>query len=281
MLSLLGLGGESGAAEWQRASLGAVELEYRLQGVGEPVVLVHAGVFADWFESLTAEPALRRFQLVTYHRIGYAGSGRVARPTSIAEQASQLHALLSKLELHHVHLVGHSSGALIALQLALDAPDLVQTLTLLEPALPVAGPSPGIASAVSQYRSGQREAAIETFMRTVAGPDYRASVDRTIPRAFEQALVDAPTFFEYELPAVRAFNFNADDAKRIRSPVLLVLGERSDGVSPIWRQRHELLLQWIPRAESFVLPGATHLLQLQNPRAMAERLARWCRAGKP
>ena len=274
MLSLLALGSESGAAEWKRTSLGAVELEYQVRGSGEPVVFVHAGVFADWFGPLIDEPALRPYQLVTYHRIGYAGSSRVAQPTSIADQAAQLHSLLTQLGLRRVHLVGHSSGALIAMQFALDAPGTVQTLTLLEPALPIAGQaSPGIASAVSQYHAGQRDAAIDRFMRTVAGTDYRAIIERTNPRAFAQAIADAPTFFEYELPAVRAFSFGAGDASRLRVPVLAVIGERSDEVSPIWRQRHELLLRWIPGAEAFVLPGATHLLQLQNPREMAQRLA--------
>jgi pimeloyl-ACP methyl ester carboxylesterase len=274
MLSLLASGSESGAAEWQRVSLDAVELEYQLSGTGEPVVLVHGGVFADWFGSLIREPALRNFQLLTYHRIGYAGSSRIGPPTSIADQAAQLRSLLSRLGMRRVHLVGHSSGALIAIQLALDAPEMVQTLSLLEPALPIDGQSsPGIASALSQYRLGQHLAAIDTFMRTVAGPDYRATIDRVAPRAFDQARSDAPTFFEHELPAVRAFDFSADDAKRLQAPVLLVIGERSGAVSPIWRLRHQLLLEWIPGAEAFVLPGATHLLQLQNPRGMAERMA--------
>jgi pimeloyl-ACP methyl ester carboxylesterase len=58
-----------------------VELEHEVRGTGEPVVLVHAGVFADWFEPLMAEPALRaRHRLVHYHRVGYAGSDRVAGP---------------------------------------------------------------------------------------------------------------------------------------------------------------------------------------------------------
>jgi pimeloyl-ACP methyl ester carboxylesterase len=235
---------------------------------------VHAGVFADWFGSLIEEPALRSFQLLIYHRIGYAGSSRIARPTSIADQAAQLRSLLSKLGMRRVHVVGHSSGALIAMQLALDAPEMVLTLSLLEPALPIAGQSsPGIASAMSQYRSGQHTAAIDTFMRAVAGSDYRAVIDRIGPRAFEQARSDAPTFFEHELPAVRAFDFSADDAKRLTSPVLLVMGQHSGVVSPVWRQRHRLLLEWIPGAEAFVLPGATHLLQLQNPRGIAEGIA--------
>ena len=32
-----------------RAALGGVELEYEVQGTGEPVVLMHPGHFADWF----------------------------------------------------------------------------------------------------------------------------------------------------------------------------------------------------------------------------------------
>ena len=109
-------------------------------------------------------------------------------------------------------------------------------------------------------------------MRAVAGDDYRATLDRVLPRAMDQGIADADSFFEHELPAVRAWKFDARDARRLRAPVLLVMGGRSDNVSPIWRQRHELLLGLLPGAESFVLPGATHLLHLQNPGALADRI---------
>ena len=58
-----------------------VELEHETLGAGEPVVLVHAGICAAWFEPLMREPALvDRYRLVSYHRVGYAGSGQVAGP---------------------------------------------------------------------------------------------------------------------------------------------------------------------------------------------------------
>jgi hypothetical protein len=64
---------------FSRAVVDGVELEYQVLGAGEPVVLVHAGVFADWFKPLLEEPALTgRCRVVSYHRVGYAGSGRVA-----------------------------------------------------------------------------------------------------------------------------------------------------------------------------------------------------------
>ena len=41
----------------------------------------------------------------------------------------------------------------------------------------------------------------------------------------------------------------------------------------VFRRRHELLLAWLPDVKGFILPDANHLLHVQNPRGMAERLA--------
>ena len=67
-----------------------------------------------------------------------------------------------------------------------------------------------------------------------------------------------------------AASLRQEDASRINQPALVVLGDRTD---PIFRERRELLLDWLPNAEPFDLPGATHLLHLENPRGMAEGLA--------
>jgi 3-oxoadipate enol-lactonase len=88
-----------------------VELEHEVHGTGEPVVLVHAGIVADFFQPLMAEPALRdHYRLVGYHRVGYAGSDRVAGTVSIEDQAAHCLALLRDLGIGRAHLVGHSSA---------------------------------------------------------------------------------------------------------------------------------------------------------------------------
>jgi pimeloyl-ACP methyl ester carboxylesterase len=273
---------QGASKEWTRAPLEGVEIEYQVRGTGEPVVFVHAGVFAEWFEPLLKEAALRaRYRLITYHRVGYAGSARVTGAVSIGQQAAQLRALLRRLGIERAHVVGHSSGGLIALQLALDAPESVQSLALLEPALSVRGtsasptpaPRSGVVTAIERYRAGDRPGAVDTFLRTVAGAEYRAALDQALPQAFAHAVNDAATFFEQELPAVQAWSFREEDARRVRQPVLAVMGARSSAVSPIWQQRQNLLLAWFPDAEPFELAGATHLLHVQNPHDMAERLA--------
>ena len=128
--SLVG-GSESVARGLQRATLDGVELEYEVRGSGEPVLLVHAGAFADWFAPLVAEPSLAsRYALINYHRVGYGGSARPDGPISIVDQAAHCRMLLGRLGVERAHVVGHSSGANIALQLALDAPGSVRSLTL-------------------------------------------------------------------------------------------------------------------------------------------------------
>ncbi len=260
----------------KRAAAGGVELAYEVAGDGEPVVLIHAGVCADWFQNLPNEPALAAaHRLIRYHRAGYASSGRADGPLSIRQQANQCHALMRHLGVTQAHVVGHSSSATVALQLALDRPDAVRTLILLETALLTVPTGPFAARAMQSYRDGDKAGAVDIWMRGVCGPEYRAVLDRVLPDAFEQAVADADTFFVQELPAVREWSFGPAEAGRVRQPVLLVLGGRSNEVAAAFQQRHDLLLAWLPRAEAFVLPDATHLLHLQNPTGMAERLARF------
>jgi pimeloyl-ACP methyl ester carboxylesterase len=254
-----------------RAVLDGIELEYEVQGVGEPVILVHAGVFAEWFVPLLKEPALtRRYRVVRYHRAGYAGSSRVKGPVSIAEQAGHLRALMRHLGIERAHIVGHSSSANIALQLALDTQDMVHSLALLEPALLAVPSPPQVPRAVELYRTGDKAGAVDTFLRGTCGSDYRAALEKAIPGAFDKAVANADTFFGQELPSLRQWSFGPEEARRITRPVLAVLGAKSD---PVFRQRQELLLAWLPKVEAFVLSDATHLLHVQNPRGLAEGLA--------
>jgi pimeloyl-ACP methyl ester carboxylesterase len=261
-----------------RALLEGVELEYEVRGAGASVVLIHPGHFADWFTPLLAEPAVtEHYRVLWYHRVDAAGSSHIEGPLSFAQHAAHCRSLMRHLGIERAHVVGHSSSGNVALQLALDAPEAVHSLAILEPAL-MSVPSAKTArafvgTAVQLYRTGDKVGAIDTFLRGVCGPGYRAVLDQALPGAFEQHVADADTFFGQELPALQQWSFTREDARRIAQPVLAVIGAKSQELDPIWRERQEVLLSWLPNVEPFVLPAATHLLQVQNPRGMAEGLA--------
>lgn len=84
------------------------------------------------------EPALAdHYRLLRYHRAGFAGSDRIQGPISMADHAAYCARLMTHLGIDRAHILGHSSSAVIALQLALDFPAVAHTLTLMEPARPV------------------------------------------------------------------------------------------------------------------------------------------------
>jgi len=174
------------------------------------------------------------------------------------------------------HVTGHSTGGAIALQLALDAPRLVGTLALLEPALVTGESGPdyrrALLQATERFRQAGARVAVEEFLGA-RWPGYRELLDRVLPGAFEQAVADAATCFESELPAVRGWRFGAPDARRLAMPVLVVLGGESVALHPRFAEVHRLLLGWLPRAEALVIPGATHFLPLEDPATLAGALA--------
>jgi pimeloyl-ACP methyl ester carboxylesterase len=264
--------------QMDRAALNGVELEYEVRGAGEPVILMHAGVCADFFQPLMEETALaHQYRLIRYHRVGYVGSSRLPGPVSIAQQAVHCRSLMHHLGIERAHLVGHSSSAMMALQLALDAPEAVQSLALLDAARPAPQSEVQMAfikavvqPAMQLYGAGDKAGAVDTWMQGTCGPAYQAALEQALPSAFDQAVADADTFFGQELPAVQQWSFTQEEARRITQPVLAVLGAKSN---PIFHERRELLLTWLPNVEPFILPEATHLLQVQNPGGMAEALA--------
>jgi pimeloyl-ACP methyl ester carboxylesterase len=254
-----------------RASFGGVEIEYETRGAGEAVVFVHHGAGADWFVPLLHEAALsRRFCLVHYHRAGYAGSGSLAGALTFAREAVTLRGFLHEIGVTRAHVVGHSASGCMALQFALDAPDLVHSVAVLEPALMAVPSPPDVARALELYRAGERTSAVDTFLRATCGANAPSVLERVLPGALAQAVADAETFFVHELPALRQWRFGPNEASRIHQPVLAVLGERSD---VRFHQRHHLLLDWLPHVESFILAHTGHLLHVENPEGLAAGLA--------
>jgi pimeloyl-ACP methyl ester carboxylesterase len=264
------------------ASLDGAELEYEVSGRGEPVVFIHGAFIAGTFRPLLTEPSLTgHYRLILYHRRGYAGSSRASGPVSVAQQAADCRALLRYLGVERAHVVGHSYGGIVTLQLALDTPGVVHSLALLEPGLMVGASAQGyresLARGVERYREAGAAVVVDEFLEA-RWPGYRATLEGALPGAYAQAVADAETWFEREASGQLAWRFGEAEVRRISRPTLSVLGGESDALWSRFGETHRLLLGWLPHAEGFVLPGATHFMQIENPRGMAESLAAfWAR----
>src|SRR5207249_2508012 len=142
----------------------------------------------------------------------FAGSSAPKGPASIADQVADCRALLEHLGVKQTHVAGHSLGGVIALQLALDAPTLVQSLALMEPALMGAiaraegSLRPETLASQQQfhhslqqvrafYAAGDARAALTAFLETRSADVFREVLDWLLKSGeFDQAMRDFGTF---------------------------------------------------------------------------------------
>jgi pimeloyl-ACP methyl ester carboxylesterase len=270
----------------QRLRIGAAEIAYADSGGdGEPLLLIHAGLFADWFTPLASAPALSGHRVIRLVRAGYTGA---PPPTglTVSDYAGHAAALLELLDASCAHVVAHSSGTVIALQLAVEHPALVRTLSLSEPPLvdslaavedhellhAMLGPVMGTAMAATAR--GDLPAAFDAFMAAVCTPRYRdVMADALGAELVKEAEQRCGYFFTDEVPAVNAWTLGPAAVANLEQPVLLVQG----GASP--PPVHRLIARLaglLPDATIATMDGADHLLPLAAPAELAALIGDFC-----
>lgn len=265
-----------------RLPVDETEIEYSERGTGEPVLLIHAGVFADWFAALAASPVLDGFRVIRMHRAGYLSGPQPELHLTLSDHARHVGDLIDALGLGTAHLCGHSSSCLINLQLAMDRPGSVASLVLLDPApgavlqaqsqrdftdsvarpALIAAASGDIATAFDIWMSGS-DAGYQRILETSLGP-----------QGYRDAVTQSRFFFTDELPAVRAWALDRDRARDLDQPILLVRGADS----PVnFHDMVDLLGGVLPRAEVTTLDGVGHLMPLQDPEGVGALIADFAR----
>jgi 3-oxoadipate enol-lactonase len=249
-------------------------LEYQASGSGEAVLLVHGAIVADSFAPMLESSDLReKYQVITYHRRGFCGSAPASEGRTLSDDGADVVALLDHLGVAKAHVVGHSYGGALALQLALDAPDRVHSLCLLEPpvlSVPTAeGFFAGVGPVVEKFQTGDQPGALLLFLELVGGPDPMSRLGALSEASQAQALSDLPTLFKGDLATLGSWQFDESSARKIHQPALAVLGSDS---APFFVESIRALEDWLPATESFTLGGASHFLQMSKPSEMGAGL---------
>jgi pimeloyl-ACP methyl ester carboxylesterase len=207
--------------------------------------------------------------------IGYddeGGGWRAATPVTLAEEALRLAPLLERAP-GGMHLLGHSYGAAVALELALRWPARVHSLTLYEPvrfgllqapgARSLHAEALGLGHAVAALVRGQRlHEAAERFVDYWSGPGAWAACGGRRRAGIAQAM---PKVAE-EFGALFADQVPAQAWSRLAMPVRLLAGSASP--APVQRIA-ELLAQVCPHSTLQRLEGLGHMGPVQAPARVA------------
>jgi pimeloyl-ACP methyl ester carboxylesterase len=246
-------------------------IAYHEHGAGEAVVLLHPGFVANGMQPLLGQAALSAYRLIAPHRRGYGCSDPAEPPVSMADLAADVVGLLDGLEIERAHLVGHSLGGCVALEVARTRPERVRRLVLLEPPLGFALSQPTLAvllstagEAMARFAAGDHEGAVAVWLDGAFGPGWQEPLEEVVGGAVAQATKDAAAAFGLEVPALQTWPFGPPDLAAISAPMLSVAHEDA------WAgfvEVHQALLA--AGAEAALLPIRSHLLQVLEPATVA------------
>lgn len=250
-------------------------IHYLDVGKGAPIVLVH-GIMGDYrtWEAQMDDFSKNHRVIVYSLRHGYPNKQILDSTAdySINQNVRDLTELIKALKLEPVHLVGHSSGALVSLLTTIGNPELVRSLILGEPpAMSLLKNVPGgdtlemnfgkaITPGIEAIFNNEDEKAAEIFIAAVMDDSQYLSKHPEMRDGFMRNIVQLKGNFLYEngfLPPV-----SCDELRKINKPVLLLQGEISPSFFHVINGE---LARCLNTREKVILPNASHGLEYENP----------------
>jgi non-heme chloroperoxidase len=263
----------------KQVKINEAEFNYIDKGSGVPIVFIHGGLedYRTW--DAQVERFSKNYRVITYsRRFNFPNKNtKQLKEFSAKTEAEDLATLIKKLKLGSVHLVGHSYGGLIALFLSKNHPELVQTLTLSEPALISWLPSlkdgkilhdnfyNQLWKPVKQaFEIKDTIAVLKHTLKYFAGEDI---LDQLPEEVKTQFLVNIPEWHAIAFSSDAFSDFKKDYFKEIKIPTLVLSGGQT---LPILQLTNKELRNTLPNAELYYLPEATHDYWMTHPSEMGD-----------
>jgi pimeloyl-ACP methyl ester carboxylesterase len=245
-------------------ALDGASLRYEVSGEGPAVVLVHGFALDLRMWDAQLDELAARFRVVRYDCRGFGGSGAFD-PAVPYTHAGDLVALLDHLRIGVAVLAGLSFGGQVALQAALLAPERVRGLVLLDSVLDGVPWDPesraGLKTVDSEVRDGGVAAgrrawlAHPLFATAREHPDLTAQLTGMVDRYPGQHWLGLDPHQASERPVT-------DALAELAVPTLVVAGERD---VPGFLDMAEVLATRIPGARATRVPGAGHMVSMEQP----------------
>lgn len=233
-------------------------------GAGEPLVLLHGvGLRAEAWGPQMGLPA----RVIAVDLPGHGDSSPLAEGARLPDYVAWAARLIEALGPGSVNLAGHSMGALIAAGLAVDRPDLVRRVALLNG---VHRRSPEARAAVLG-----RAAEIAAGVGSIEAPLSRwFTADQARLRDQVAGWLRAVSPLGYAM-AYRAFadgdGIYAERLEEIRCPVLVLTADGDPNSTPEMTQA----MARIAGGRAVVIKGHRHMVNLTAPEAVSAALSDW------
>ncbi len=228
-----------------------VHMYYEVYGDGSPLVLLHGGVMTIELDFAALLP-----ELVTRHTViavELQGHGRTAdtdRAITPAALASDVVGLLDHLGIDRAHVLGHSLGGGVALELAVSHPDRVRSIVPMSITVRPDGTHEEITDP-SKHATSTRMPTPQDFA------DMTEAYKRLSPH---------PEHFDDFVAMLSAVasqleGWTDEQLAGVTAPTLLMIGDHDFTTV----EHGALMLRLIPGSQLAVLPGTTHMSITRRP----------------
>jgi pimeloyl-ACP methyl ester carboxylesterase len=244
---------------------------YALYGQGPAIVFIHGvGLQQDvWVPQILG--FARDHTVVTFDMLGHGGSPLPPETPTLADYADQVGRLLDQLGLARAHVVGHSMGALVALEFALQAPARCLSVSALN---------------AVYCRTEAQGAAVMARVRSLQDRSVQDGIEPTLARWFGDPVPPAlhttaqlcrrllaevhPTGYArtYALFAT-SDRAHEDRLATLKPPALFMTGEFDPNSTPAMSQAMAAV---VPGARCRVLAGERHMMGLTGAPAVHDEL---------
>lgn len=235
------------------APVNGLQMYYEIHGTGQPLVLLHGAFSAigTTFGALLPGLATTR-QVIAFELQGHGRTADIDRPLTIEALADDVAAALNHLGIDRADIFGYSSGAAVALQVAIRSPEVVRKLVFMSATYTLSGMHPGLMDGFGEMRPEMLHGSPwhEEYLRIAPRPDDFATLFAK-KTAMDQQIKDVPA------EAVRA----------LEAPLLIIIGD-SDLVRPEHAVEMFRLLgggvfgdmpPGMPNSQLAILPGTSHV----------------------
>lgn len=229
-------------------------------GTGKPVLLLHpVGLDATFWEGLI-ETLSTRCKVVAVDTAGHGASPDASRPSRMSERVDDVIQLIQDRNLGPAIVLGASFGGMIAQNLALARPDLVDGLILAGcPGRIPAEARTAILKRGTDAEEGGMAAVLDTTIERWFTAEFMST--EAVTRVGQRLMDDKPSNWAAAWEAV-AEHDALDRLSAFTKPSLVIAGEK-DLATPLAAK--EALAAALPAATLVVLPNAPHMMHIEQP----------------
>lgn len=240
------------------ASVNGLEMYYEMHGSGRPLILLHGALSATGSSFAKMIPTFAQDrQVISFEQQAHGHTADIDRPLTIEQMGEDTAAAMRQLGIENADIFGYSMGAGVALQIAVNHPDLVHKLVVASVTYNADGFHPGLLEGMEFLEPEMLVGSPwhEEYMSIAPNPDDFANL---IAKVKEMNLHHVP-------------NMSAEQIQSIQAPTLLIVGD-----SDIIRLDHAVEMfkllgggvngdvEGLPKSQLAIMPGTSHTMIVER-----------------